>query len=66
MNPILYYVPPSPPCRTVLLLGKMLGLDFNLKMVNILEMEHLKPEFVAVRFISNICWKRFSKIFLRF
>lgn len=50
MNPTLYYLPPSPPCRSVLLLGKMLGIEFNLKAVNIMEMEHLKPDFVAVSF----------------
>lgn len=48
MMPILYYLPPSPPCRTVLLLGRLLELDFDLRAINILEGEHLKPEFVQV------------------
>ncbi|XP_017102850.2 glutathione S-transferase D7 isoform X1 [Drosophila bipectinata] len=46
--PVLYYLPPSPPCRSILLLAKMLGLDFELKIVNILEGEQLKPDFVAM------------------
>lgn len=47
-TPTLYYLPPSPPCRSILLLAKMLGLDFELKIVNILEGEQLKPDFVAM------------------
>jgi len=46
--PVLYYLPPSPPCRSILLLAKMLDLDFELKIVNILEGEQLKPDFVAM------------------
>lgn len=49
MPPILYYLPPSPPCRAVLLLGRMLGIDFDLRAVNVLEGDHLKAEFVEVR-----------------
>lgn len=48
MPPILYYLPPSPPCRAVLLLGRMLGIDFELRAVNIQEGEHLRAEFVEV------------------
>ena len=44
----LYYVPPSAPCRSVLLVGKELGIEFNLKVVNLMEKEQLKPEFLAV------------------
>lgn len=44
----LYYLPPSPPCRAVLLLGRILGIDFHLKSVNIQEGEHLKRDFVDV------------------
>ncbi|XP_039491009.1 glutathione S-transferase D7 isoform X1 [Drosophila santomea] len=46
--PVLYYLPPSPPCRSILLLAKMLDIDFELKIVNILEGEQLKPDFVAM------------------
>lgn len=48
MMPILYYLPPSPPCRAVLLLGRMLEIEFDLKTVNVMEGEHLKPDFVQV------------------
>lgn len=49
MPPILYYLPPSPPCRAVLLLGRMLGIDFDLRAVNVLEGDQLKAEFIEVR-----------------
>ncbi|CAD7085290.1 unnamed protein product [Hermetia illucens] len=48
MNPVLYYTPASPPCRTILLLGKMLDIQFELKAVNVLENEHMKPDFVQI------------------
>lgn len=48
MIPVLYYLPPSPPCRAILLLGKMLGIDFELKVINILEGEQMKPDFVEL------------------
>jgi glutathione S-transferase len=44
-----YYLPPSPPCRAVLLLAKRLGIEFNLKTINILAGEQLTPEFIKVR-----------------
>lgn len=46
MPPILYYAPPSAPCRSVLLLGRMLGIDFDLRPINVMEGDHLKAEFV--------------------
>ncbi|XP_036227260.1 glutathione S-transferase D7 isoform X2 [Bactrocera oleae] len=48
MSVTLYYLPPSPPCRAVLLLGKMLGIDFDLKIVNVLAGDQLKPEFLQL------------------
>lgn len=48
MTPVLYYIPPSPPCRTVLMLGRLLGIDFDLKPVNISDGEHMKPDFIQV------------------
>ena len=44
----LYYVPPSAPCRSVLFVGKELDINFNLKLLNLMEKEQLKPEFLAV------------------
>jgi len=52
MMPILYYLPPSPPCRTVLLLAKMLNIEFDLRAINVLEGDHMKPEFVQVMLFS--------------
>lgn len=57
MMPVLYYLPPSPPCRSVLLLGKMLDIEFDLRAINVLEAEQLKPEFVQVGFfLYFICY----------
>ncbi|XKL62081.1 hypothetical protein PGB90_001914 [Kerria lacca] len=44
----LYYTPGSAPCRSILLTAKALGLDLNLKLVNLFEGEHLKPEFLKL------------------
>lgn len=48
MAPTLYYMPPSPPCRSILLLAKMLEIDLDLKLINILEGENLKQDFVEI------------------
>lgn len=44
----LYYAIVSQPSRSVLLVGKALGLEFDLKSVNLFNREHLTPEFVKV------------------
>jgi len=44
----LYYIPASAPCRSVLAVGKELNLEFNLKLVNLMEKEQLKPEYLAI------------------
>lgn len=49
MMPILHYIPPSPPCRAVLLLGRLLNIDFDLRLVDLMQGEHLKPEFIEVK-----------------
>lgn len=48
MTPVLYYLPPSPPCRAVLLLARMIGVELEYKMLNVMEGEQLKPEFVEL------------------
>lgn len=55
-NPILYYVNLSPPSRAVLLLAKYLGVDLDLKVVNLLAGEHLTPEYrkVSMNIIADI------------
>jgi len=40
-----YYAPLSSPCRAVLMCAKAIGLDLDLKPVNLLAGEHLTPEF---------------------
>lgn len=49
-----YYTPGSPPCRSVLLTAKALGLELNLKTLDLHHGEHLKPEFVKVNFRKNL------------
>nr|AIR95620.1 GST D2 [Tetranychus cinnabarinus] len=44
----LYQVPLSPPCRQVRMVGKILNLPIETKMVDVLKGEHLKPEFVKI------------------
>lgn len=46
--PVLYYLPPSAPCRTVLLLGRLLNIEFELRVLDLMKGEHLKPEFIEV------------------
>lgn len=48
-KPILYYHNIlSPPSRAVLLVGAELGIEFDLKIIDILALEQKKPEFIAV------------------
>ncbi|XP_064108511.1 glutathione S-transferase 1-1-like [Macrobrachium nipponense] len=44
----LYYHPVSPYCRSVLLTARAVGVDLNLKKVDLFNKEQLKPEFVAI------------------
>ncbi|XP_018328672.1 glutathione S-transferase D7 [Agrilus planipennis] len=44
----LYYFPPSPPCRAVLLFLRVLGLTVNLKSLNIVNGDQMKPEFLKL------------------
>lgn len=43
-----YYLEYSPPCRSVLLLAKAIGVHLNLKTISPLKGEHMKSEFVKV------------------
>jgi len=44
-----YYLPQSPPCRTVMLLAKALGVHLNLRIMNVATGEHMNsPEFLEV------------------
>ncbi|KDR06628.1 glutathione S-transferase 1-1-like [Zootermopsis nevadensis] len=43
-----YYVPGSAPCRSVLLAAKVVGVDLNLKLTNLMAGEHLTPAFLKM------------------
>jgi glutathione S-transferase len=45
-----YYVPGSGPCRAAMLTARAVGVELNLKYVDLKSGEHLKPEFLAVCF----------------
>jgi len=49
-----YYTPGSAPCRSVLLAAKALGVDLNLKQLDLMKGEHLKPEFVKINPQHNV------------
>ncbi|XP_055679034.1 glutathione S-transferase 1-like [Lutzomyia longipalpis] len=49
-----YYSPLSAPCRSILLLCKNLGIELNLKEIDILGGEHLKPEFLKINYQHTI------------
>lgn len=44
----LYYMSLSAPCRAVLLTAKMVGVELNLKTVNLMGGEQMKPEFLKI------------------
>lgn len=48
MTLTLYMIPASPPVRAVLLLAAYLGIALDLKEVDIMKGEQLKPEFLKV------------------
>ncbi|KAF7386885.1 hypothetical protein HZH66_011337 [Vespula vulgaris] len=43
-----YYFPLSPPCRMILLLGKAIGVHFNLISINPMKGEQMKAEFLKI------------------
>ncbi|XP_028522287.2 glutathione S-transferase 1-1 isoform X3 [Apis cerana] len=43
-----YYLEFSPPCRSVLLLAKAIGVHLNLKTISPMKGEHMKSEFVKL------------------
>ena len=44
----LYYTLGSAPCRSVMMTAKMVGVELNLKEVNLMAGEQMKPEFLAI------------------
>ncbi|KPU76197.1 uncharacterized protein Dana_GF11968 [Drosophila ananassae] len=47
-KPVLYYAPRSPPCRAVLLTAAALGLELDLRPVNVKAGDHLSAEFLKL------------------
>ncbi|EDW81101.1 uncharacterized protein Dwil_GK11878 [Drosophila willistoni] len=43
-----YYHPGSAPCRAVIMLARTLGIDLNKILVNTMEREQYKPEFMKI------------------
>ncbi|XP_033155476.1 glutathione S-transferase 1-1-like [Drosophila mauritiana] len=50
----LYGIDGSPPVRSVLLTLRALNLDFDYKIVNLMEKEHLKPEFLKINPLHTV------------
>lgn len=50
----LYYTLESGPCRTVLMTAKILGVDFNLKKLNLINGEQLKSEFLKLNPLHTV------------
>jgi len=44
----LYYMPESPPSRAVLMVAKHLNIPVNIKHVDLMKQEQLKPEFLEI------------------
>lgn len=49
-RPILYATDISPPCRAVFLTATAIGLDLEIREINLHTEENMKPEFVKVFF----------------
>lgn len=56
--PILHYMPASVPCRIVLLLGRVLNIEFDLRVIDLMKGDQLKPEFVEVwdELVNSFYW----------
>ncbi|KAK9739955.1 Glutathione S-transferase, N-terminal domain [Popillia japonica] len=48
MAPKVYSIDASPPCRATLMLAKAIGLTLDVYNLNLLEGEHLKPEYLKI------------------
>ena len=44
----LYYMSLSAPCRAVIMTAKLAGVELNLKIVNLMTGEQMKPEFLKL------------------
>lgn len=50
----LYYMDVSAPCRAVMMTAKLIGVELNMKMTNLMAGEHMKPEFLAINPQHNV------------
>lgn len=50
-----YYFPPSPPCRSVMMLAKALGIEMNMKIIDITASEQMAPEYQKVQLLTDLC-----------
>ncbi|XP_050296410.1 glutathione S-transferase 1-like [Anthonomus grandis grandis] len=50
----VYYFSPSPPSRAALLLIKALDLEHNIKIINIMAGDHMKPDFLKLNPLHTI------------
>ncbi|KAL0272557.1 UNVERIFIED_CONTAM: hypothetical protein PYX00_005485 [Menopon gallinae] len=48
MTITLYTFPPSPPARAAVMAARAVGVDVNLKEINLFQKEQLSPEFIKV------------------
>ncbi|XP_023170120.2 glutathione S-transferase 1-1-like [Drosophila hydei] len=48
LNMDFYYMPGSAPCRSVIMTAKALGVELNKIILNVLEEDQLKPEFLKI------------------
>ncbi|KAF4522944.1 hypothetical protein B566_EDAN012639 [Ephemera danica] len=56
-----YYVPGSAPCRAAMLTARAVGVELNLKYVDLKNGEQLKPEFIASRAICCYFANQYGK-----
>ncbi len=50
----LYYMSLSPPCRAVMMTAYLAGVDVNLKLLNLMNRDQLKPEFLKINPQHNV------------
>lgn len=61
MAPILHCTDMSPPVRGVLMTARALDVDLDLREINLMEKEHLTPEYLKVGCILLHYYKFFLK-----
>lgn len=53
----LYYMPLSAPCRSIIMLAKVLGIELNLIKTDLFAGDHMKPEFLKVSWMGvELVW----------